>query len=194
MELHGYLSDGDRQVEILVGSVRVLTDSRLHLGHLFCQRLDFSGRGHTNYTKKVIQEHRRSENHFPFDEDIWLPWHAEIISYLAVKDAPRRPGSSEPGLCLLLTPGPWTQICEEMLGLNCKIPERVDWLKMWFTPAITSGLRLFWICSTVTGVWGDDASDRGCCVKQKWEIKGQRCMSNLQITLTKLVYFPRGHV
>lgn len=55
-------------------------------------------------TQNEIQERRRSENHFPFDEEIWLPWHAEVISYLAVKDAPWSPCSLEPGLCLLLTP------------------------------------------------------------------------------------------
>lgn len=51
-----------------------------------------------------IQERRRSENHFPFDEEIWLPWHAEVISYIAVRDATRSPRSLEPGLRLWLTP------------------------------------------------------------------------------------------
>lgn len=75
-----------------------------HLGHFSMSARNSATPTAGETTRTEIQECRRSENHFPFDEEIWLLQHAEVISYLAVKDALWSPCSLEPGLCLLLTP------------------------------------------------------------------------------------------
>lgn len=106
VELHGYLGTGDRQVEILAWLAPWLDRLQTFTLAILSRPETQVHRQRGETTRNEIQERRRSENHFPFDEEIWLPWHAEIISYLAVKDAPRSPRSLEPGLCLLLTP--WT--------------------------------------------------------------------------------------
>ena len=55
VELRGYLGTRDWQVEILAWLSHDLTDSRLHLGHLVRQRLDFtgSGRNHTEWNPRT---------------------------------------------------------------------------------------------------------------------------------------------
>lgn len=86
MEVHGYLSAWDR----------LLWTSPLP----FCCKLNsrwHQVKPHRGKSKKADVLKTIS----PFDEETRLQWHAEVISYLAAKDASRSLCSFKPGLCLL---------------------------------------------------------------------------------------------